>query len=208
MKSTIAAKRVARYVVLGCSLLLALAGEARASISVFIYTPGEVSQGFGYLFTVVVQATAGETVNGANLALTIDGPPGLAPIITAVDLNSPGTIFGAAPSTEYAYGPPYDPPTQTLYETVQLDNPGNVSANGILAYVTFDAFQNGAYLVHLDVSDGLDTELWNSDNGVYEATLFNGAIYVGPEPGSDVLGLMALVGFIAYGCRRRRRHAA
>jgi MYXO-CTERM domain-containing protein len=193
-----------RLIVLCCGLLLAAPNVAQATLTFHILTPAELPQYLvGYPIPIYVSASAGETVNAANLALQIDGPAGVAPAITGIHLTDPGMIFAAAPSTVVQYGAPSDPPTQTLYESGLVDSGSDVSANGLLAYMLIDTFQIGLFPLHLSITDFGSSELYNSQTGLYDAVLIDGNIMVGPEPSSYVLAAMGLAGLAIAAARRR-----
>jgi hypothetical protein len=193
-----------RLIVLCCGLLLAAPNVAQATITFHIFTPPELPQYLvGAVIPIYVVADAGETVNYANLALQIDGPAGVAPAISGIHLTDPGMIFAAAPSTVIQYGVPYDPPTQTLYESVLVDSGSDVSANGLLAYMLIDTYQIGMFPLHMSLADVGSSELYNSQTGLYDAVLFDGNIVVGPEPSSYVLAALGFAGLAISAARRR-----
>jgi hypothetical protein len=78
-----------------------------------------------------------EQVAGLDLYLFVNNNVVPAPIITAVDVIGPGTIFHPNNVGQFSLGPPYDVPGQQP-SAITTTSSGFVVADGILAFVTVD----------------------------------------------------------------------
>jgi hypothetical protein len=157
-------------------------------------TPGQVVQ--------VLVDSSEEQVAGLDLYLFVNNNVGPAPIITAVDIIGPGTIFNPNNVGQTTLGPPYDVPgLQT--SSITTTSAGFVTADGILAFVTVDT--TGIFAGTFPVSL-TNPDLGPSDFAVdpgNDAILVNGQWNVIPEPSSIVMGLFAAAGLGAVMIRRR-----
>jgi hypothetical protein len=162
-------------------------------------TPGQVIP--------ILVSSANENVAGLDLYLYLNGNSGLGPIITAVDVIGPGTIFNPNNVGQFSLGPPYDVPGQQP-SAITTTASGFVVANGTLAFVTVDTtgVAGGVFPLGLFNPDLGPTDF--AVNPGFDAILVDGSITVVPEPASIVMGLFAAAGIGAVVIRRRRAKAA
>ncbi len=159
--------------------------------------------------TTVIQITTtgnpGDEFQGADLQFAIGGGV-VGPVVTALDMVGPGTLFYGNNNGQQDYGnPPWQAPgrePQAFITTLS----GTVGPNGVLAFVTIDTTGAlpGVYSISLTHPD-----LGPSDLPPFYApatNLIDGTIFIpGPEPSSIVLGTLAIAGFAAILIRRRRK---
>jgi hypothetical protein len=190
--------------------LVWLAAPATSTATIIVNAPS-VTEGFVGTFPITISATNGETISGVEFFLEVNGAAGPAPMVLGLDLNGPGTIFGAAPSSVLNYGPPYDPPTLLAAAQVLLDTPGTkIPASGVLAYVSVDLQSYptpGLFPVSMFSTVLGASVFYNSLTGPYdEADIqFNTGYWMtGPEPSSFVLAGLAGAALASVVVRRAR----
>lgn len=140
-------------------------------------------------------------IAGIDLVLLVgDGTYG--PIITAVDLIGPGTIFNANNTGQYNFPDPFGIPGRETFSLTSTIS-GSVSANGVLAYVTVSTAGIGlvpGYIPFSLVSENLGpSDVGDAD---FLPILVNGSFNV-PEPASLVLALMGAAALAAVTIRKR-----
>jgi hypothetical protein len=190
-----------------------LAAPATSTATIIVTVPF-LPEGYVGTFPITISATGGETINAVDFFLEVNGGVGPAPMIMGLDLNGPGTIFGAVPSSVFSYDPLYDPPTLVAAAQVVLDTPGtNISANGVLAYVSVDLQSYptpGLFPVSM-VSTLLGASIfYNWPTGPYDEAdvQFNTGIWMtGPEPSSFALAALAGAALVGVAVRRARNRA-
>lgn len=164
-------------------------------------TPGQV-------FPILVQGP-GEMVAGLDLYLLVNEGLAPAPVITAVDIVGPGTIFNTNNVGQFDLGPPYEAPG--LQPTaITTTTSGFVAANGILAFITVDTtgiFGGFGFPLVYPLSL-TNPDLGPTDfaiNPGFDAILVDGELRFIPEPSTLALAALSLVGLIAVARRHRRR---
>ncbi len=162
----------------------------------------------GTNMTAVIQITVtgdpGDEFQGADLQFAIGG--GLVgPVVTAVDMVGPGTLFNGNNNGQQDYGnPPWQTPgrePQAFITTLS----GFVGPNGVLAFVTLDSTGVGPGVYAITLTH---PELGPSDLPPFftpDTPLIDGTIWIEPEPSSVLLSTLAIAGFAAVAMRRRRR---
>lgn len=153
----------------------------------------------------ILVSSAGEQVAGLDLYLYVNGGVGPAPVITAIDVVGPGTIFAPNNVGQFSLGPPYDVPGLQP-SAITTTASGFVPANGVLAYVTFDTtgIPVGGYTISLTNPDLGPTDF--AVNPGFDAILVDGFIGQVPEPSTFVLAALGVAG--ACGMRLRRKRIA
>jgi len=190
--------------------LVWLAAPATSTATIIVNAPS-VTEGFVGTFPITISATNGETISGVEFFLEVNGAAGPAPMILGLDLNGPGTIFGAAASSVFSYGPPYDPPTLLAASLVMFDTPGtDIPASGVLAYVSVDLQSYpapGLFPVSMFSTLLGASTFYNSQTGPYDAAdvQFNTGVWMtGPEPSSFALAALAGAALVGVAIRRAR----
>ncbi len=152
---------------------------------------------------VPLMVFGGDAVQGLNLSVVVEGGGAdfggsMGPKITNVDVTG-GTIFDSnndGQTTIGAFDQVWAVTTATVSETV--------SANGVLAWLTFDStgFDDGMGPFALSLSDPLGTP---TDFAGIPADLLDGHIVIGvPEPSARLLFTLA-VSILFLGIRVGRR---
>jgi hypothetical protein len=191
--------------------LVWLAAPATSTATIIVNAPS-VPEGFVGAFPITISATNGETISGVDFFLAVNEGVGPAPMVLGLDLNGPGTIFGAAPSSVFSYDPLYDPPTLLAAAQVLLDTPGtNIPASGVLAYVSVDlqSYPTPDIFPASLISNALGASIfYNSQTGPIDAAdvQFNTGYWMtGPEPSSFVLAGLAGAALAGVAVRRARK---
>jgi hypothetical protein len=195
--------------VVALSICAPAATQATVTISVGNHlllpnTPGQVID--------IIVSSDGEGLNAMDMYLDVNGGIGPAPLITGFNLQFAPTVWAAQPNTPSVYGAPYEPPPGTLVFSsgVFLNSLAvNVSGNGIVAQIEFDTtgLLGGVFPVRLQNDDWGPTVL-ATNTGPLDPVLVNGSVVIGiPEPGSMVLGLLAVaaLGIVASRSRPLRK---
>ena len=194
-------------VTLGLLVCLPAVGQAASSIVLGYHflQPNLAGQG------IDIGVTGNDNIEGLGLIQLVNGGVGPAPVITAVDILGPGTIFGSVANTGMGlFGPPSDPPSLAPAVFTSTAS-GTVLANGILAHVTVDTtgIPGGNYawtLTNPDIGPtdfGLDL----ATGELIFPTVIDGVLFVeSPEPSSVNLAIFAAAGagIVAYRNRRAR----
>ncbi|REK05964.1 MAG: PEP-CTERM sorting domain-containing protein [Planctomycetota bacterium] len=145
-------------------------------------------------------------IQGLDLYIVVNNDSGPAPLITAVDIIGPGTIFDGNNTGQGDFGPPYQAPGLQVVATTTTGS-GTVDPNGILAFVTFDT----TGVPFGDYPWSLTSPLFGPSDFAAapgsDAILIDGVLTVVPEPASIVMGLFAAAGLGAVMIRRRRAKA-
>lgn len=192
------------------SMFVWLVAPALCPATIIVTVPF-LPEGYVGTFPITISATNGETISGVDFFLAVNEGVGPAPMVLGLDLNGPGTIFGAAPSSVFSYDPLYDPPTLLAAAQVFLDTPGtNIPAIGVLAYASVDlqSYPTPDIFPASLISTALGASVfYNSQTGAYdEADIqFNPGYWMtGPEPSSFVLAGLAGAGMLGVAVRRGR----
>jgi len=144
--------------------------------------------------------SGGDPIPGLDLYLVV-GDNVAGPIITAIDIVGPGTVFNPNNTGQSTLGPPYDVPGRQPAVTTTTAS-GTVAASGVLAHVTLDTtgIFGGTFSLSLTNPD-----LGPSDVALdpgHDVILVDGSITL-PEPASAVLALGAAGAL--WAARRWRR---
>ncbi len=188
-----------RTLTLSFAILVCLASAALATPNIVLTNYIMPAGTTGNAIDVFV--TGGDAVQGLGFIIdSNDNQPG-GPIITAVDIVGPDTIFFGN-NTGQGGSPP--PPATKVKQTTTTAS-GTVSANGVLGHVTFSTVGVLAGVYDLRMT-GMATAGGGSrtDFAGIAPTITNGTITVVPEPSSVVLGLFSLAGLSAIAIRKRR----
>lgn len=204
-----------RTVLLSAVLFLASTTAALATpiidVGDHLFSPGEIR-------TIAISVTGGDEVAGLNFCIQI-GDGGEAnfgvdtlPIMTAVDIVSPGTIFNAS---NFLGQSDTASPLMWLAQSVTDDTIApTLSCTGILAYVTIDTtgavpgetfplLLKGVALGSFG-EPGLDTYFSDVFGVDVLADITNGSITIIPEPSTIGLLCSMLVAISVTALRRRR----
>jgi hypothetical protein len=208
-----------RKVFLAIVMVCCLCASAHATVTVSVGGP--------YVFTentvgniVLLTATGGDAVAGANYVLSIDTEidAGL-PLITAVDLEA-GTIWAANNDGQVntdpvgnANGPGVLTVPGSRYRGSIITDAGTVTATGLLGTFTISTVgvAPGIYPLYLQKNVGTPMSIFNfAPTAVTRAdfTTDENVHYIEvvaiPEPASIVLGIFAAAGLSVVVLRRRR----
>jgi len=152
--------------------------------------------------------TGDDQIAALDLAIVLSGPPG--PVITAIDITGPGTIFAGNNSGQFEFPAPDDLPGLTPFVQTTTAS-GTVLANGLLARVTIDMTNgpsgpDGAIWQLSLTGHELGSTSFYDSIGAIELIITNGGLFIVPEPSSVALILsgIACVGLVARRSRRRR----
>jgi len=142
-------------------------------------------------------------IAGVDLVLLVgDGTYG--PIITAIDLVGPGTIFNVSNTGQQNFPGEFGPPSRETLSFTSSVSPASVNANGVLAFVTLTTV--GMFSLPLNIPFSLVSDnLGPSDVGNLDflPILVNGS-FNSPEPAAIVMGLMGAAALGAVMIRKRR----
>lgn len=183
--------------VLSATLLLLLAATAQATPTIVVgnhaYIPGAAGQ------TLQIFVTGGDAVQGLNFIMDFNNNTAGGPIITGIDILT-STIF-AGNNTGQGSG---FPPPATKVKATTTTGGGTVSANGLLATITFSfvGVPTGTYPIRMTAMAATGGGSTTNFAGI-DANITNG-FFAFPEPSSIVLGLFALAGLSAVAVRKRR----
>ena len=184
---------------LSLAILVWLASVAQATPTIVLGNYNMPANTTGNVIDVFV--TGGDAVQGLNFIMDVNNNQPGGPVITSVDLVGSGTIFSGNNTGQG--GSPAPPGTKVKQTTTTAS--GTVSANGLLAHVTFSTvgMQPGIYPLRMT---GMATAGGGSTTNfaIVAANITNGSIGM-PEPSSLVLAAFALVSLAAWGWRRRKR---
>jgi hypothetical protein len=199
-----------RRVFLILAAFLTLPAMAQAAVTVTVGNHNLVPETAGQIVDILIAATEGEGLNSMDLSLIENNLVAGGPVITAIDLVSAATIWGASPSTQFGG---VDPPTSTeIFNSVAVNSTStDVSANGILARLTVDTTGTavGSYALEINRQDGsIGPTTMFAVGGEIFPTYINGSLNVVPEPSSIVMGMFAVAGLACVAIRRRARRAA
>ena len=160
--------------------------------------------------TVDITISGGDAIPGIDLFLVVsaasDPDHGTStdegPIVTAIDLTGPGTIFHSNNTGQHDLGFPNTTPSYQPTATTTAS--GTVAADGVLAHVTIETGSptRGLYYFSL-TSDILGPTDVAVDPG-NDVILQDGFIGF-PEPGSFVFGATGLVAVSAVAIQKRAR---
>jgi len=155
----------------------------------------------GQIVPITVSGVAGDVFIGLDLYLSVaDGT--LGPVITNVDINSPGLVFAGNNNGISDFGPPYEAPSREVV-AITTTVSGTVGPNGTLAFIELDTtgIAPGVYAF------SLTSPLFGpSDLPPFSApdtNLIDGTLTVVPEPSTVVLGGLAGLGLALAAYRRR-----
>ena len=154
--------------------------------------------------------TGDDQIAALDLAIVLSGPPG--PVITAIDITGPGTIFAGNNAGQFEFPAPDDLPGLTPFVSTTAEF-GTVLANGLLARVTIDmtsgpSAPNGAiWSLSLTGHELGSTTLYGESGEPVSLSITNGSLVILPEPSTIALGLCgaAGVGLVAQRGRQRRQ---
>jgi hypothetical protein len=191
-------------VCLSFAILICLAQAAQAALSITVGTHNLLPNTAGQPIDINITALGGEQMQGVNFRAQLgDGGPnaGGVDITPAMfgDLIGPGTIFetnnnGVNDGSAYPSHLDYGTTTQAGFQVL---SPGDNLLITILVDTT--GFTTGTWSLHLTDTATGDTNTAGGEDLLIE----NGSIII-PEPSSIVLGLIGLVGLVAYGRRRKK----
>src|SRR5690606_30459048 len=156
----------------------------------------------------LVSGDPGEAFQGVDLYLTIgDGLSG--PLITAIDVIGPGTLFNGNNFGQSDFGDPLPSRTAVALASTQT---GTVGPTGVLAIVTIDTTGIVAGIWDLKLTSDLygasDLPPFNTFDEPM-LVLVDGTIGgLCPEPSSYMLGVLAIAGLCAAVVRRRCKTAS
>ena len=223
-----------RTAFLAVSILCCLSAVAYANpiISLpnwkILFTSGQsIDLNTGQPIAVKIETPGGppeDQIQGVDLALSVNALteadvtnlPG--PLIEAVDLTGPGTVFFGNNSGQFDIFTL--PARRALASTASGIPPFDVNAGdgaggqAVLAYLSFDAsgVAPGTYPIYLTMPIS-DTTIPTNVQPFFTPTLLDGSAgmfgmltVITPEPGSIVLALFAAGGLLAVALRRLRRH--
>ncbi len=148
---------------------------------------------------ISVFVTGGDAVPELNFIMDSNNNVAGGPIITAVDIVGPGTIFFGNNTGQL--GVPAPPATKIKQTTTTVS--GTVLANGLLGHVTFSTvgISPGKYNLRMAnmaaASGGSATNFSSSFPNV-----INGSITVVPEPSALILPVVGFIGLAAWRWRR------
>lgn len=187
---------------LGCCIS---AAPARAASSIIV---GNYVYSWN-VYELDLYVTGDDQIAALDLGIVLSGPPG--PVITAIDITGPGTIFAGNNVGQLVASAPDDLPGLTPF--VQTSTAvGTVLANGLLARVTIDMTSgpnapNGAiWSLSLTGHELGSTTLYGESGEPVSLSITNGSLVILPEPSTIALGLCgaAGVGLVAQRGRQRR----
>jgi hypothetical protein len=206
-------------VLLTVSAALWPAAIARATIFIGVEDQTFVVGSGPHVIPVKVWTDAGDRIWAFDLIMdsNLNAAPG--PIISATDLNGPGTLYGndPHPSTVYSYGSPFDPPTRSLLQSAAFNNysydtlPANSPATAdVLAFLTIDltsaSTPPGSYALRLQTDD-FGPSMVASATGFPPLVLDGATIHVIPEPSTLCLAMVATLSVAALARRRKPGHS-
>ncbi len=147
-----------------------------------------------------VFVTGGDVVQGLNFVMDVNNNQPGGPVITAIDIVGPGTIFG--PNNTGQVNP--NPPPAFKVKATTTTASGTVSANGLLAHVTFSTIgmQPGVYPLRMTGMATAGGGTATNFAGI-AANITNGTIGM-PEPSTLALAALGLTGLAACAWRRSR----
>jgi len=153
--------------------------------------------------------TGDDQISALDLAIVLSGPPG--PVITAIDITGPGTIFAGNNAGQFEFPAPDDLPGLTPFVQTTT-NSGTVLANGLLARLTIDMTNGpsgpgGAFWpLSLTGHDLGSTNFYFASGEPVTIDITNGGLLIlDPEPSTAVLALCAAASIGVVGSRIRRR---
>jgi hypothetical protein len=165
----------------------------------------------GQVISVFVTATADEAAHLLDFTAGIDNGVGPAPIITAMNVNGPGTLFDTSVNTSmvFHFGDGFDPPGLEVFQEVEFDDDllnVPIGADQLLATLTISTagFASGSWDLNL-LHSGFDELSISSTSGALPLTLVNGSITIVPEPATLWLGLLAAIGLATLRSRPEAR---
>lgn len=202
MNTRVAARLLARSFAL---ILIAWSATTAAGSSVI--NVGSHLMDLNDTQTFDIYITGNDSISALDLAMIINGGFGPAPVITAVDIVGPGTLFYGNNTGQFQFPAPDDLPGLRSY-TSTTTNFGAITLNGsaqLLARVTVQSNNViGAYWWSLALHPYGSTNLGTDANGEFiYPEIIDGVIIPDPEPSSFVLGLLALATTGAIARRRR-----
>ena len=162
------------------------------------------------IYELDLYVTGDDQIAALDLGFVLSGPQG--PVITAIDITGPGTIFAGNNVGQLVASAPDDLPGLTPF--VQTSTAlGTVLANGLLARVTIDMTSgpnapNGAiWSLSLTGHELGSTTLYGESGEPVSLSITNGSLVILPEPSTIALGLCgaAGVGLVAQRGRQRRQ---
>jgi hypothetical protein len=164
------------------------------------------------IYELDLYVTGDDQISSLDLGIVLSGPPG--PVITAIDITGPGTIFAGNNVGQLVAFAPDDLPGLTPY-VITAAASGTVLANGLLARVTIDMTNgplapNGAiWNLSLTSHELGSTILYGESGEPVSLSITNGSLFILPEPSAIALGLCGGMGvglFAGRARRRRRKH--
>jgi hypothetical protein len=200
-----------RRVLFAVAIVCCLAAVAQAALTVSTGGPYSFMTGtVGNKIAITGSVSAGETVGGMNFVVGIGAQDATAPVITAVDLIGPGTVFNPNNTGQFVVGFGV-PGTVVVYSVTTAA--GTVSPVGTLGFLDISTvgIAPGSYALNLKKNVGFPQPVFNfaptavtRDDFSTDATAIINVTPQIPEPASIVLGLFAAAGLGAVVIRRHR----